>query len=299
MIDIILTTGLPGSGKSTWAKKHAEQFNGDVVLTSRDDIRAMLGIGPIGNKAQEELVSKVQDDIIVRVINEGKGLVVHDTNLNARSATRIKKLFDGEVKFGVADFTDVPVDVCIERDAQRPNPVGETVIRTMAKQLQKQWRLTPEWLNDKTLSDPLVYDPSLPWCVVFDTDGTTAHHNRSPYDYPKCYTDSVDPNIKMLLKIIYAQGEYDTIRLIGMSGRPDTWRDMTQQWYTDNGIFYDAFYMRPAGDSRPDTVIKQEMYDKHIRGKYNVLVHLDDRNSVVRAIRKLGVKVLQVAPGDF
>jgi hypothetical protein len=259
----------------------------------------MLGIGPIGNKDQEALVSKVQDDIIVRVINEGKGLIVHDTNLNARPATRIKKLFDGEVKFAVADFTEVPIEVCIERDAQRPNPVGEPVIRNMAKQLQKQWRLTPEWLNDKTLSAPIVYDPKLPWCVVFDTDGTTAHHNRSPYDYPKCYSDTVDLNIKMLLKIIYAQGEYDNITLIGMSGRPDTWRDMTEQWYRDNGIWYDDFYMRPAGDGRPDTVIKQEMYDKYIRGKYNVLIHLDDRDSVVRAIRKLGVKVAQVAPGDF
>jgi hypothetical protein len=103
----------------------------------------------------------------------------------------------------------------------------------------------------------------------------------------------------MLLKILYEQGAYDTITLIGMSGRPDTWREMTEQWYQDNDIWYDEFYMRPEGDSRPDTVVKQEMYDKYIRGNYNVLIHLDDRNSVVRAIRKLGVKVGQVAYGNF
>lgn len=296
---VILTTGLPGSGKSTWVVNELAYYGDEAIAVSRDDIRKMIGCFPIGNKEQENLVSKIQDDIIVRGVKAGKRVYVHDTNLNSKSPTRIKKLFDGDVVFLVQDFTGVPVEVCIERDSHRESPVGEKVIRNMARQLQKPWRLTEEFMNDKVLSPPLVYDPKLPWCVVFDTDGTTAHHNRSPYDYARCYTDTVDPNIKMLLRIINEQGAFDRIHLIGMSGRPDTWRDMTEQWYRTNNIWYDEFHMRPAGDSRPDTVIKQEMYDQHIRGKYNVLVHLDDRNSVVRAIRKLGVKVLQAAPGDF
>lgn len=296
---MILTTGLPGSGKSTWVVNELAYYGDEAIAVSRDDIRKMIGCFPMGNKEQEDLVSKIQDDIIVRGVKAGKRVYVHDTNLNSKSPTRIKKLFDGDVVFLVQDFTDVPVEVCIERDAHRENPVGATIIHNMARQLQKPWRLTEEFMNDKVLSPPLVYDSKLPWCVVFDTDGTTAHHNRSPYDYARCYTDTVDPNIKMLLRIINEQGAFDRIHLIGMSGRPDTWRDMTKQWYRTNGIWYDDFHMRPAGDSRPDTVVKQEMYDQHIRGKYNVLIHLDDRNSVVRAIRKLGVKVAQIAEGDF
>lgn len=299
MQKIILTTGLPGSGKSTWARAHAAQFDGDVLLTSRDDIRAMLGFGPIGTKEQEEIVSKVQDDIIVRAIKSGKGLIVHDTNLNKKSPTRIKKLFDGDVEFLIADFTNVPIEICIERDAQRANPVGETVIKNMARQLQKPWRLTPEFMNDVVLSAPLEHDPELPWAIVFDTDGTTAHHNRSPYDYARCYTDSVDPKMQMILRVINEQGAFDRITLIGMSGRPDTWRDMTEQWYKSNHIWYDEFYMRAAGDSRNDADVKQEMVDKHIRGKYNVLMWFDDRDRVVRRLRKLGIKTAQVEFGDF
>lgn len=299
MQKIILTTGLPGSGKSTWARAHAAQFDGDVLLTSRDDIRAMLGFGPIGTKEQEEIVSKVQDDIIVRAIKSGKGLIVHDTNLNKKSPTRIKKLFDGDVEFLIADFTNVPVEVCISQDAQRVNPVGETVIRNMARQLQKPWRLTPEFMNDVILSEPLEYDPHLPWAIVVDTDGTTAHHNRSPYDYARCYTDTADDSMRMLLRIIYEQGAYDTIKILGMSGRPDTWRDMTIDWYKQNQIPFDELYMRPAGDSRNDADIKQEMVNNHIRGKYNVLMWFDDRDRVVRRLRKLNIKVSQVAFGDF
>lgn len=291
---IILTTGLPGSGKSTWAKKHAKQFDGDVVLTSRDEIRAMLGFGPIGTKDQEELVSKIQDDIIVRAVKSGKGIIVHDTNLNAKSPTRIKKLFDGDVEFRVADFTDVPVDMCIVRDSFRENPVGGAVIKNMARQLQKPWRLTPEFMNDVVLSEPLTVDPALPWAIVIDTDGTTAHHNRSPYDYAKCDTDTPDDNMRLLVQELY---EYHTV--IGMSGRPDTWRTKTENWYAEHGIPFDEFYMRKAGDNRNDTDVKQEMVDNHIRGKYNVLMWFDDRDRVVRRLRKLGIKTAQVAYGDF
>lgn len=296
---VILTTGLPASGKTSWVRRELEDWGTEAMAVSRDEIRKMIGAFPVGTKEQEALVSKIQDDIIVRGVKEGKRVYVHDTNLNRKSPTRIKKLFDGDVKFLVADFTGVPLHVCIERDAQREDSVGEQVIRDMARQLNKPWRLTEEFMNDVKLSPPLEFDPSLPWAVVFDTDGTTAHHNRSPYDYPRCYTDSVDPNIRMILRMIYEQGAYDTITLIGMSGRPDTWRDMTEQWYRTNQISFDEFYMRAEGDGRNDADVKQEMVDKHIRGRYNVLIWLDDRDRVVRRIRKLGIKVAQVAEGDF
>lgn len=296
---VILTTGLPASGKTTWVRQQLDEYGENAIAVSRDEIRLMIGASPIGTKAQEEMVSKIQDDIIVRGIKEGKRVYVHDTNLNKRSPTRIKKLFDGDVPFYVADFTEVPVDLCLERDAKRANPVGATVIKNMARQLQKPWRLTPEFMNDVELSEPLKYDPALPWCIVFDTDGTTAHHQRSPYDYARCYTDIVDPEIRMLLRIINEQGAFDTITLIGMSGRPDTWRDMTEQWYKTNKIWYDEFYMREAGDNRNDADVKQEMVDKYIRGKYNILVWFDDRDRVVRRLRKLNIKVAQVAYGEF
>jgi predicted kinase len=296
---VFLTTGLPGSGKTTWAKAKRKAAGDRIVLTSRDDIRKMLGCFPVGTKEEEDLVSKIQDNVIVSAVKAGKSVVVHDTNLNSKSPTRIKKLFDGDVEFAIADFTEVPVEVCIERDAQRENPVGEKVIRNMARQLQKPWRLTPEFMNDVTLSEPLEYDPELPWAIVIDTDGTTAHHNRSPYDYARCYTDTPDPNMRMLVRIIYEQGAYDTIKVLGMSGRPDTWRDMTELWYKQNKIPFDELYMRKEGDSRNDADVKQEMVDQHIRGKYNVLMWFDDRDRVVRRLRKLGIKVSQVAEGDF
>lgn len=62
---------------------------------------------------------------------------------------------------------------------------------------------------------------------------------------------------------------------------------------------YDWLYMRPEGDVRKDTEIKREIFDNYIRDKYRVLFVLDDRNSVVKMWRDLGLKCLQVAEGDF
>jgi len=296
---VILTTGLPGSGKTTWAHNHVIDWGTEMVATSRDDIRKMLGCFPLGDKEQEALVSKVQDDIIVRAVNEGKHIIVHDTNLNKKSPTVIKKLFDGDVQFHVADFTDVPVDVCIERDAKREFPVGEAVIRNMARQLQKPWRLTDEFMNDVKLSPLYVPRFSAPKAILFDLDGTAAKHvARSPYEYNRVKTDAVHPHIRKIINGFHDSG-YVTI---GFSGRPDIQnvRKDTEEWLDENGFRYHKLYMRPADQlTVNDADVKQFLFDKYIRDNYDVEFMLDDRNRVVRRMRKLGVPVLQVADGDF
>lgn len=296
---VILTTGLPGSGKSTWARKHAAQFSGDMLLTSRDDIRAMLGFGPVGTKEQEEIVSKMQDDIIVRAVKSGKGIIVHDTNLNKKSPTRIKKLFDGDVAFEVADFTNVSVETCIEQDKGRPDAVGETVIRNMARQLNKPWRLSAEFMNDVELSPLYVPRFSARKAILFDLDGTVAKHvARSPYDYSRVKTDAVHQHIRTMINGYYDSG----YAVFGFSGRPDinNVRKDTEEWLEENGIWYHQLHMRPADQlTVNDADVKQFLFDKYIRDSYDVEVMLDDRNRVVRRMRKLGVNVLQVADGDF
>ena len=57
--------------------------------------------------------------------------------------------------------------------------------------------------------------------------------------------------------------------------------------------------MRPKGDNRPDTEVKREIYEREIRDKYNVLLVIDDRNSVVQQWREMGLPCFQVAEGDF
>ena len=57
--------------------------------------------------------------------------------------------------------------------------------------------------------------------------------------------------------------------------------------------------MRKAGDQRSDAIVKREIYEQQIRGKFNVHCVFDDRQSVVDLWRSLGLSCFQVADGDF
>ena len=57
--------------------------------------------------------------------------------------------------------------------------------------------------------------------------------------------------------------------------------------------------MRNANDYRPDEVIKKEIYEREIKGKYDIICVFDDRNKVVDMWREEGFLCCQVADGDF
>ena len=57
--------------------------------------------------------------------------------------------------------------------------------------------------------------------------------------------------------------------------------------------------MRKEKDYRQDAIIKQEIYENEIEGKYNIHFVLDDRDQVVAMWRKKGLTCLQVDYGDF
>ena len=58
-------------------------------------------------------------------------------------------------------------------------------------------------------------------------------------------------------------------------------------------------FMRKTGDGRADHIVKREIWENEIKGKFFIEFILDDRNSVVRLYREMGLTVMQVAPGDF
>jgi hypothetical protein len=57
--------------------------------------------------------------------------------------------------------------------------------------------------------------------------------------------------------------------------------------------------MREYGDQRKDSIVKAEIFDQEIRGRYHVVAVFDDRDQVVRMWRSLGLTVFQVAEGNF
>lgn len=133
--------------------------------------------------------------------------------------------------------------------------------------------------------------------IICDIDGTLAHmSDRSPFDYSRVEEDTLDETIAMILKAFFVSD----VHVFLLSGREDSCRDATSRWLSDNGVdYFDELLMRLSGDFRNDAVIKREVYEEKIRPHYDVLFVLDDRQRVVDMWREIGLKCLQVAPGDF
>ena len=79
-------------------------------------------------------------------------------------------------------------------------------------------------------------------------------------------------------------------------------RAVTEAWLRDvAGVdgMYAKLYMRPAKDYRSDDIIKGEILDQMHEDGYDPTMAVDDRDQVVAMFRARGLRVLQVAPGDF
>jgi len=135
----------------------------------------------------------------------------------------------------------------------------------------------------------------LPTAILCDIDGTLAlFGDANPYerDFDK---DTPNYPITHILGLYF----YHKIPIILLSGRKEKFRQVTEKWLDDERIKFNALYMRETDDNRPDYIVKKEIYDREILGKYNVLFVLDDRDQVVKLWRELGLTCLQVAYGDF
>ena len=132
--------------------------------------------------------------------------------------------------------------------------------------------------------------------IIVDLDGTLAHHNgRDPYAWELSAQDTVDEVVKGICE----QYE-DSVDILVCSGRPEAGREIYDQWLSYVAdVQVTSMFLRKDDDFRADYIIKKEMYDTDIAPYWDVKFVLDDRNSVVDMWRDIGLKCLQVAPGDF
>lgn len=149
------------------------------------------------------------------------------------------------------------------------------------------------------------YNEATP-AVIFDMDGTLAdcEHRRHFVSGKKKYfdkfyqamgEDSRNDVICGLCNMYHMNGWH----IIICTGRPESYREITEQWLKNNGVFYKELRMRP--DERqydPDFEIKQDMLNDILRER-RVMVAVDDRKQVVDMWRRNGITCMQVADGDF
>lgn len=300
---VIVPRGLPASGKSTWVLSMIEQdSNGEVVRINNDDLCTMLFGRPfVGkNKHTAELLANLRIALLKQFLTDESitDIFIDNTNLNTRTVRELEKVtLQYGARFIVVDqFLEVPIDVCIERDAARGDrSVGPEVLRSMALQANK---LQPWKYSASPEIVPYDNDPSLPPIFLCDIDGTVAdkHPDRDIYDASKAHMDfPIEPVVAAIKGLLQNNHE-----IIFMSGRSDDSREQTQDWINRNIGYGMKLYMREYGDFRPDWIVKHELFQEHIAGKYRVVGVFDDRDQVVHLWRRrLGLHTMQVNDGDF
>jgi hypothetical protein len=145
-------------------------------------------------------------------------------------------------------------------------------------------------------------------CVILDIDGCLAnndhrlHHIRtSPKDYESFYSAMVDDTpisdiIWLVDLIITAQYEQEDFVLFVCTGRPEDYREETEAWLSTYAPrLHNCMYeisMRPSGDHRENSVVKNEMIESIKQQGFNIRLVLEDNPNVITMLQENNITVM-------
>lgn len=296
---LIVTAGISGSGKSTFASDLVRREPTIYTIVNRDKIRELIfgyteeSIAEYYTRtdisACEKQVTKYEDTLIHEGLNLGKTVIVDATHLSVEYLRRFE-FWNVPIEY---KYFDVSLDDAIKRDSRRTRKVGAGVIQKQYDKFKSLKRL-PDF---EPIS--LKNDKNLPPCVIYDIDGTIAKMSgRSAYEWKRVGEDLTISNVVATIDWIADLDEKDRPTVIICTGRDGSCLAETIDWLKENNIYFDNIFIREPGDQRPDWIIKEEMW-RVIAQNYHIIGMYDDRNQVVRRARALGLKVFQVEYGNF
>jgi predicted kinase len=127
---VVLSIGLPGSGKSTWFKRH------NILPLSSDMVRILLFDDVTEQRYQDLVFSTLRSMLRARLLAKRPWNYVDATNLSPHERRSWIKLAHDFGYEAHAVFFDVPPEVCIERNQRRERNVPEDVMLRMAGKLR-------------------------------------------------------------------------------------------------------------------------------------------------------------------
>lgn len=286
MAKIIIMSGLPASGKSTAAKVLMEK-SGNLVRLNKDLLRTMLHFDKF-NFNNEGHTWNAEVALAIFYLTSGISIIVDDTNLNPKTITRWRELankVDAKLEYM---HMDTSIEECIKRDQEREKKVGRSVIEKMALQYKG-------WMKNQNV-------------IICDLDGTLCDITHRLHfvkvkegekkDWDGFFTHIMSDSLRTdVWEQVQKELKDNNAKLIFVSARPNKYRPFTIDWLKDHiGEQEYILIMREDGDSRQDTEVKKDIFDKYLKN-LKILKVFDDRPSVIRMWHEKGLNVVDCGSG--
>ena len=300
---LLILVGAPGSGKSTFAR-YFLRTEDNWVRVNRDDFRLMQFGDTLMSPFYEERITKMVEASVITLLKNHTNVIIDATNSSLRTLEDMVRTYTeyADISFKVFDLS---VEELVKRCDKRYEQTGKFIPKSAIEKHVTQLQYTKEKFDFKSIpravkEATLTYatqDSSLPKAIICDLDGTLSLLNgRDPYDASSADEDGLNAPVASVLAMAKAQG----YKVILLSGREQLYREPTERFLLKHQIAYDLLLMRTTNDYRKDNVIKKELFQQEIAGKYFIEFLLDDRNQVVEMWRKdLHLPCFQVNYGDF
>lgn len=279
---LIILRGPSATGKSTIAQRYRTM---GYIHVNKDTIRA--DNPTFSEREVHETVMALMDNADL----QGQNIVNDNVNFSQKTVNRYTSWADrhGYEWEIINTGRDVLFEVAVMRDYARGSLGGRSVGRSV---------IATQYIDFGYFKP--YHNPT----VIFDIDGTIAdiahrrHHVASDRkDWQLFFSTMKDdtPNQPVVETLnLYCAAKYN---IILSSGRPANYRAVTEAWLNKHDIPYDFLFMRKFNDTRPDTIIKQEMYNTYIKPYFPVKCVYDDRPSVCRMWRFNGLHVFNCGDG--
>ena len=303
MSKLLILVGAPGSGKSTFAR-YFLRTEDNWIRVNRDDFRLMQFGDSLMIPFYEERISKMVEASVLTLLKSDTNVIIDATNTSLRT---IEDMIHTYTEYADISFKvfDLPVDELVKRCDKRYEETGKFISKSVVERNVANLKHTLEKFDFAPIPRKVqvattsyaTQDKNLPKAVICDLDGTLSLLNgRDPYNAATCDNDLLNEPVAAVLKMAKQRG----YQVILLSGREDKFREPTMRFLDKHQIGYDLLLMRTSNDFRKDNIIKRELFESEIQGKYFVEFLLDDRNQVVDMWRKdLHLPCFQVNYGDF
>lgn len=294
-IKVKILRGCSGSGKTTLRKEWLSKQHYGVI--SRDELRnALFGqYGNTFNNAQEDIISDISYELLQRYIKRGMDVIIDNTNLKAKDVRPYLEIIefykdnlDNDINIEFVDLTDIPLKKLKKQNTNRATAIPESEVERQFKISQTNNNFYKDIYSER---EKFINDTNKQKAVIFDLDGTLAikSKNRSFYDTEGFIDDKLNEYVYQNYLLHKNAGH----KIIICTARDECCRMETWEWLKKHKIQFDEIFFRKDQDRRKDYVVKKEMWAKILK-KYYIACLYDDRVSVVKAARKMGLNVYSV-----